>query len=111
MFADDYYDNEDNAKIFDFLIKFLLTNECEFDFPVSKESEPEPFKVPDIAELADNLKSCLQVIILINYWAGKEKKKTYAFLPIFERKPSYSFMIVVLFRKVRVFPLTLSSYS
>jgi len=37
MFADDYYDNEDNAKIFDFLIKFLLTNECEFDFPVSKE--------------------------------------------------------------------------
>ena len=64
MFTDEYYDNEDNSKIFDFLLKFLLTNECEFEFS-PKEPEVEYYKVPDISELADNLKSCLQVIYLL----------------------------------------------
>nr|AAL61822.1 raft-like protein [Tetrahymena thermophila] len=59
MFTDEYFDNEDNSKIFDFFIKYLLTNECEFEFS-PKEPDVEYFKVPDIAELADNLKSCLQ---------------------------------------------------
>lgn len=30
MFTDEYLEKEDNAKIFDFLIKFFMTKEVEF---------------------------------------------------------------------------------
>lgn len=30
MFTDEYFEKEDNSKIFDFLIKFFLGNEVEF---------------------------------------------------------------------------------
>lgn len=60
MFTDEYFDSEENAKVFDFLIKYLLTDECHFEFS-QKEPEVENYRVPDIAELAENLKSCLQV--------------------------------------------------
>jgi intraflagellar transport protein 52 len=61
MFQDDYFEVESNAKIFDFVVKYLLTDEVDL-LPVSadadKEGAGEP--VPDIAELADKLKSCFQ---------------------------------------------------
>lgn len=30
MFSDEYFEKEDNAKIFDFLIKFFMTKEVSF---------------------------------------------------------------------------------
>jgi len=59
MFGDEYFEKEENSKIFEFLIKYLLTNEVEFEW--SKEEEnPEYNYVPEVAEMADKLKSCLQ---------------------------------------------------
>lgn len=47
----------------DFFIKFLLTNEVEFEF-TKEDAEPIEYNhVPDIAEIADNLKSCFHVNI------------------------------------------------
>jgi hypothetical protein len=53
-------------------VKFFLTNEVEFEF--SKEDavsgdKPDGNFVPDIAELADGLKSCFQVIR--KHYSGK----------------------------------------
>lgn len=31
MFNDEYFEKEDNAKIFEFLIKFFMTKEVEFE--------------------------------------------------------------------------------
>jgi hypothetical protein len=61
MFLDEFFENEENSKIIDFFIKFFLTNEVEFEF-TKEDAEPiEYHKVPDIAEIADNLKSCFHV--------------------------------------------------
>lgn len=61
MFLDEFFENEENSKIMDFFIKFFLTNEVEFEF-TKEDAEPiEYHKVPDIAEIADNLKSCFHV--------------------------------------------------
>jgi intraflagellar transport protein 52 len=32
MFLDDFYENEENAKIMEFMIKFFLTEEVQFEF-------------------------------------------------------------------------------
>jgi len=31
MFTDEYFDKEENSKLFDFFMKFLLTNEVSFE--------------------------------------------------------------------------------
>lgn len=33
MFTDEYFEKEDNQKLFDFYIKYFLTKEVEFEFP------------------------------------------------------------------------------
>ena len=58
MFLDDYFESEENAKIMDFFLKFLLSDEVEFEFPKEEDERKEYNYVPDIAEIADNLKSC-----------------------------------------------------
>lgn len=58
MFTDDYFDKEDNSKIFDFFIKFFLTNEVELDF--NQNEAPAKYSyIPDIEEMAEKLKCCL----------------------------------------------------
>jgi intraflagellar transport protein 52 len=37
MFTDEYFEKEDNSKIFDFFIKFFMTNEVELEFPKEEE--------------------------------------------------------------------------
>lgn len=56
---DDYFDLEENNKIFDFLLKFLLTDEVQFEFS-REEDKSNALVVPDIAGLADGIKSCFQ---------------------------------------------------
>ncbi|KRX07177.1 hypothetical protein PPERSA_00087 [Pseudocohnilembus persalinus] len=61
MFTDEYFEKEDNAKIFDFLIKLFFSKNVQFD----KREEDQVYtknypQIPDISELADKLKSCLQ---------------------------------------------------
>lgn len=47
----------------DFFIKFFLTDEVQFEF-TKEDAEPIEYnKVPDIAEIADNLKSCFHVTL------------------------------------------------
>ncbi len=58
MFLDDYFESEENAKIMDFFLKFLLSDEVEFEFPKEEDERKEYNYVADIAEIADNLKSC-----------------------------------------------------
>lgn len=58
MFVDDYFEAEENQKIMDFALKFFLTDEVEFEFSKDDNENPEYNYVPDIAEIADNLKSC-----------------------------------------------------
>lgn len=31
MFTDEYFDKEDNSKIFDFIIKYFMSKEVEFE--------------------------------------------------------------------------------
>lgn len=40
MFNDDYFESEENHKIMDFALKFLLTDEVEFEF--SKDDNENP---------------------------------------------------------------------
>ncbi len=35
MFTDDYFDKEENAKLFDFFVKYLLTKEVTFEKNIS----------------------------------------------------------------------------
>ena len=62
MFNDDYFEKEENGKFFDFLLKYFFTKEVEFE----KKKDPHPagdneyVYAPDIAELSEKLKSCLQ---------------------------------------------------
>lgn len=44
----------------DFFIKFFLSKEVEFDFSNDPQEQPEYNHTPDIAEIAEKLKSCLQ---------------------------------------------------
>jgi intraflagellar transport protein 52 len=57
---DDYFDLEENSKIFDFMLKFLLTDEVDFDFGRDDADKASSAVVPDIAGLADGIKSCFQ---------------------------------------------------
>lgn len=60
IFNDDYFDKEDNTKFFEFLMKFFFTKEVEFDKKKDVAGETDYNYAPDIAELSEKLKSCLQ---------------------------------------------------
>lgn len=45
----------------DFFLKYFFTQEVDFDFTRDDNDNPEYTHVPDIAEVADNLKSCFHV--------------------------------------------------
>lgn len=60
MFTDDYFDKEENAKLFDFFIKFLMTQEVHFDKNITDSMIQDYTYVPEITELAEGLKSCLE---------------------------------------------------
>lgn len=59
MLSDEYFEKEENQKIFEFLLKFFFTREVEFD-KKSPQLDVEYRYAPDIAELSEKLKSCLQ---------------------------------------------------
>lgn len=58
MFSDDYLEQEENGKLMDFFLKYFFSEEVDFDFPRDDNENNEYVHVPDIAEIADNLKSC-----------------------------------------------------
>jgi len=60
IFSDEYYDKEENSKLFDFLLKFFFTNEVEFEFQKEDHEFAEYQYVPEVAEMSEKLKSCLQ---------------------------------------------------
>lgn len=60
IWDDEYLDKEDNYKLSDILLKWLLS---EGDVELEEVDEPdmsESVTVPDVQGMADNLKSCLQ---------------------------------------------------
>ncbi|CAD8187499.1 unnamed protein product [Paramecium pentaurelia] len=59
IFNDEYFEKDDNQKIFDFLLKFYFSKDVEFD-KKAPFNESENKNAPDIAELSEKLKSCLQ---------------------------------------------------
>jgi intraflagellar transport protein 52 len=62
MFMDDYFEQEENAKLMDFFLKFFFTQEVELEWGREDNETAEYVFVPDIAEIADNLKSCFHVL-------------------------------------------------
>jgi intraflagellar transport protein 52 len=60
IFTDEYFDKEENARLFDFFMKFLLGNEVHLDKTYQDNGIQDYTYVPEIAELAENLKSCLE---------------------------------------------------
>lgn len=59
IFSDEYFEKEENQKLFDFVLKFFFTKEVEFDRR-NASIDPDYKPAPDIAELSEKLKSCLQ---------------------------------------------------
>ncbi len=63
IFNDEYFEKEENNKLFDFLMKFFFTKEVELEKkstqPTSSHENDYTY-APDIAELSEKLKSCLQ---------------------------------------------------
>lgn len=62
MFNDDYFEQEENSKLMDFFLKYFFTEEVDLEFPKDDNEGNEYVYVPDIAEIADNLKSCFHVL-------------------------------------------------
>jgi intraflagellar transport protein 52 len=60
IFCDPYFDKEENKKLLNFLLKFFFTEEVEIDQTKDITEFPEYQHVPDVAEMAEKLKSCLQ---------------------------------------------------
>jgi len=61
MFTDDYIEKEQNYRLFESFIK-LCNKSAEFEFsPRENLKKVRTYNfVPDISEMAENLKSCLQ---------------------------------------------------
>jgi intraflagellar transport protein 52 len=60
LLADSYIDKEDNYKLADILLRWLLS---EGDVDLSTDAEPDVMEiapVPDVAAMSEGLKSCLQ---------------------------------------------------
>ncbi|VDD79728.1 unnamed protein product [Mesocestoides corti] len=61
MFTDAYINKEDNARIFEVLITYLASDAVKLNAIDAQDPEIETyFQVPNIANLANNLKACLQ---------------------------------------------------
>ena len=74
IFADDYYDKEENAKIFDFILNFIKpqpntndkgtkTKKTEFFMPdkfSTQDQTEKPKILPNIEALSEKLKNCVQ---------------------------------------------------
>jgi len=61
MFTDEYFEKEENEKLFDFVMKFLLTQEVQIEVKKQDEEFGHDYaNIPDIGEISDSLKSCLQ---------------------------------------------------
>lgn len=60
MFTDEYFDKEENFKLFDFFMKFLTSHEVQFEKNNTDNIIQDYTYVPEITELAENLKSCLE---------------------------------------------------
>ena len=75
MFNDDYFEQEENAKLMDFFLKYFFSEEVDFEFPRDDNENNEYVYVPDIAEIADNLKSCFHVRVFL-YRKEKRYPKT-----------------------------------
>lgn len=61
MFTDDYIQQEENTKLMDFFLKFFFTQQVDFQFAKDDNENNQYVYVPDIAQIADNLKSCFHV--------------------------------------------------
>jgi intraflagellar transport protein 52 len=61
IFDDAYLDKEQNSKLFDLLVNWLLGGEVDLDLGGDDDSELGEFRVlPDVSFMAEQLKSCLQ---------------------------------------------------
>lgn len=61
IFADDYFDKEENGKIMDFVLNYINNNDYEGQPKPEKYDDHEVERtVPDIAEMSESLKSSLQ---------------------------------------------------
>lgn len=58
-FCDEYFDKEENKKLLNFFLKYFFEDN---DIEITKETKefPEYQYIPDVAEMAESLKSCLQ---------------------------------------------------
>lgn len=69
MFTDQYFDKEENAKVFDILIKWLADG---MELNAIDAADPDlldPHSIPDIMHMSKKLKMCLQV----GFKQGKQK--------------------------------------
>ncbi|KAL5016048.1 hypothetical protein ScPMuIL_005637 [Solemya velum] len=61
MFTDQYIDKEENSKILDVIVRFLTTDEIRLNQIDAEDPEISDYNMlPDVARLADELKTCLQ---------------------------------------------------
>nr|CDS25343.1 intraflagellar transport protein 52 [Hymenolepis microstoma] len=61
MFTDAYINKEDNGKIFDVLLSFLVSEKLNLNTVDAQDPEIDSyFQVPNISKLANNLKACLE---------------------------------------------------
>jgi hypothetical protein len=62
MFTDQYFDKEENAKVFDILVKWLVEG---IELNAIDAADPDlldPHPIPDVMHMSRKLKMCLQVI-------------------------------------------------
>lgn len=61
MFSDKYFNEEDNAMIFDVIISILSSEKLQLNAVDAQDPEIDPYlQLPDISRLANNFKSCLE---------------------------------------------------
>ena len=61
MFIDDFIEKEENLKLLNIIMKWLLTNEADLDLALEEDNDLQDFAVvPDIGSMSEQLKSCLQ---------------------------------------------------
>ena len=61
MFSDDFIEKEENLKLLNILLKWLIANELDLDLGLEEDNDLQDFAViPDIGAMSENLKSCLQ---------------------------------------------------
>lgn len=61
MFTDQYIDKEENSKVFDILIKWLVEGIELNSIDAADPELVDPHPIPDIMHMSRRLKMCLQV--------------------------------------------------